>query len=163
MAIGRNDPCPCGSGKKYKRCCIRKDQEAKRVQRSMEWAQRVVGEPESPTPSEQPAPPPPDPEVEALNTLWTEFREQNYEGQITLFLETLDDEERMDDEMAFDMLSTIYGSTVEHDERDRFGVLVDMLRERLPEVYAQSAPYCLNWRITNALVAGRFDIKAFRP
>jgi uncharacterized protein YecA (UPF0149 family) len=21
QAIGRNDPCPCGSGKKYKRCC----------------------------------------------------------------------------------------------------------------------------------------------
>ena len=21
--IGRNDPCPCGSGKKYKRCCGR--------------------------------------------------------------------------------------------------------------------------------------------
>jgi hypothetical protein len=20
--IGRNDPCPCGSGRKYKRCCI---------------------------------------------------------------------------------------------------------------------------------------------
>jgi len=24
--IGRNDPCPCGSGKKYKNCCLRKDQ-----------------------------------------------------------------------------------------------------------------------------------------
>ena len=22
--IGRNDPCPCGSGKKYKQCCMRK-------------------------------------------------------------------------------------------------------------------------------------------
>ncbi len=22
--IGRNDPCPCGSGKKYKQCCINK-------------------------------------------------------------------------------------------------------------------------------------------
>ena len=22
--IGRNDPCPCGSGKKYKKCCIDK-------------------------------------------------------------------------------------------------------------------------------------------
>ncbi|MBN1854905.1 MAG: SEC-C domain-containing protein [Pirellulales bacterium] len=22
--IGRNDPCPCGSGKKYKQCCLRK-------------------------------------------------------------------------------------------------------------------------------------------
>ena len=21
--IGRNDPCPCGSGKKYKKCCGR--------------------------------------------------------------------------------------------------------------------------------------------
>lgn len=24
----RNDPCPCGSGKKYKNCCLRKDVEA---------------------------------------------------------------------------------------------------------------------------------------
>ncbi|MBW2430077.1 MAG: SEC-C domain-containing protein, partial [Deltaproteobacteria bacterium] len=22
--IGRNEPCPCGSGKKYKRCCLTK-------------------------------------------------------------------------------------------------------------------------------------------
>jgi len=25
--IGRNDPCPCGSGKKYKNCCMNKDQQ----------------------------------------------------------------------------------------------------------------------------------------
>ncbi|MCQ2422555.1 MAG: SEC-C domain-containing protein [Lachnospiraceae bacterium] len=25
--IGRNDPCPCGSGKKYKNCCMRKEQQ----------------------------------------------------------------------------------------------------------------------------------------
>lgn len=24
--VGRNDPCPCGSGKKYKQCCISKKQ-----------------------------------------------------------------------------------------------------------------------------------------
>lgn len=24
MKIGRNDPCPCGSGKKYKHCCLNK-------------------------------------------------------------------------------------------------------------------------------------------
>ncbi len=22
--VGRNDPCPCGSGKKYKQCCMKK-------------------------------------------------------------------------------------------------------------------------------------------
>lgn len=24
--VGRNDPCPCGSGKKYKACCLLKEQ-----------------------------------------------------------------------------------------------------------------------------------------
>ncbi len=28
LVPGRNDPCNCGSGKKYKRCCLRKDQGA---------------------------------------------------------------------------------------------------------------------------------------
>jgi hypothetical protein len=26
MNVGRNDPCPCGSGKKYKRCCLNSTQ-----------------------------------------------------------------------------------------------------------------------------------------
>jgi hypothetical protein len=26
---GRNDPCPCGSGKKYKRCCAAKHQHSR--------------------------------------------------------------------------------------------------------------------------------------
>ncbi len=34
--IGRNEPCPCGSGKKYKHCCIEKDQE--RLRHSTEIA-----------------------------------------------------------------------------------------------------------------------------
>lgn len=29
--IGRNDACPCGSGKKYKRCCLAKDEDAERA------------------------------------------------------------------------------------------------------------------------------------
>jgi hypothetical protein len=24
MSVGRNDPCPCSSGKKYKQCCLNK-------------------------------------------------------------------------------------------------------------------------------------------
>jgi hypothetical protein len=29
--IGRNEECGCGSGKKYKKCCIRKDEKAERI------------------------------------------------------------------------------------------------------------------------------------
>ena len=31
--IGRNAPCPCGSGKKYKKCCLSADEEAARRSR----------------------------------------------------------------------------------------------------------------------------------
>lgn len=30
IKLGRNDPCHCGSGKKYKKCCLRADEEAAR-------------------------------------------------------------------------------------------------------------------------------------
>ncbi len=40
--IGRNDPCPCGSGKKYKKCCMEKDQE--RLQESSSVAGLTVEE-----------------------------------------------------------------------------------------------------------------------
>ncbi len=29
--LGRNDPCHCGSGRKYKHCCLAKDEEAARA------------------------------------------------------------------------------------------------------------------------------------
>jgi uncharacterized protein YchJ len=42
---GRNAPCPCGSGKKYKQCCLAKEQElantakpyAGAVERAVDW------------------------------------------------------------------------------------------------------------------------------
>jgi hypothetical protein len=40
--IGRNEPCPCGSGKKYKKCCFEKDQE--RLRRSSDIAGVTVEE-----------------------------------------------------------------------------------------------------------------------
>ncbi len=40
--IGRNDPCPCGSGSKYKRCCFGKDQQ--RLQMSTDVAAKGARE-----------------------------------------------------------------------------------------------------------------------
>jgi tetratricopeptide (TPR) repeat protein len=34
IKIGRNDPCHCGSGQKYKRCCQEKDETAERAARA---------------------------------------------------------------------------------------------------------------------------------
>jgi tetratricopeptide (TPR) repeat protein len=35
---GRNDPCPCGSGKKYKQCCLAKDEAAASAARAAQAA-----------------------------------------------------------------------------------------------------------------------------
>jgi hypothetical protein len=37
--IGRNDPCHCGSGKKYKKCCEAKDQTKEHSQIEKQWTQ----------------------------------------------------------------------------------------------------------------------------
>lgn len=29
MSVGRNDPCPCGSGRKYKKCCLAREEAAR--------------------------------------------------------------------------------------------------------------------------------------
>ncbi len=41
VEIGRNDPCHCGSGKKYKKCCQAKDQEATHEVIEKQWQENV--------------------------------------------------------------------------------------------------------------------------
>jgi len=45
-------------------------------------------------------------------------------------------------------------------ERNRFDAPVESLREQRPQVYAEEAHYCLQWRIANALVPGRSEVIA---
>jgi len=53
--IGRNDPCHCGSGRKYKQCCLAKDEAAERAAR----AKATEKESSAPEPEAQRAAPPP--------------------------------------------------------------------------------------------------------
>jgi hypothetical protein len=46
--IGRNEPCPCGSGKKYKKCCLRKHEKIKDLLRGSVEFQEPEAEEEGP-------------------------------------------------------------------------------------------------------------------
>ena len=39
---GRNDPCPCGSGNKYKKCCLAKEEAVEREQLAEAEAKRAA-------------------------------------------------------------------------------------------------------------------------
>jgi len=56
LRIGRNDPCHCGSGKKYKKCCMNKDKEAAQAEQAARQA-AAIPPPLSPVPT-LPDPPP---------------------------------------------------------------------------------------------------------
>ena len=43
--IGRNDLCPCGSGKKYKKCCLASDEAAARAARPVQPAAAPARQP----------------------------------------------------------------------------------------------------------------------
>jgi hypothetical protein len=152
MSPGRNDPCYCGSGKKYKKCCLSKDERARKNEEAESAG--TPTDPQSRTGREA-RKRESDPLVEDWQARWREFREADYEDQIALFLRTLDDPELMDAEMAFEMLNEIFRASAERQERDRFDELVRRLQERRPDVYVKEKSFFLKWRITNALVAGR--------
>src|SRR5947209_1516454 len=118
MKAGRNDPCPCGSGKKFKNCCLRKDQQTTAGQQVA-----FVPPPSEPAkrhrfPSELPRPRPPAPlapprvsrpepparpltPAEAREKArWEEFTSQVGEDQVAVFLKTLGDKKMMPGETA---------------------------------------------------------------
>lgn len=43
VRFGRNDPCPCDSGRKYKRCCLAAEEERRRFGVSERGAERTNG------------------------------------------------------------------------------------------------------------------------
>jgi hypothetical protein len=51
--LGRNDPCHCGSGRKYKQCCLDKDEEAARAASATSAAAAAD---EAPASTPEPAP-----------------------------------------------------------------------------------------------------------
>ncbi len=55
-SLGRNDPCHCGSGRKYKQCCLAKDEAAEREARAkaVEEAPSAASEPAQAPPGAAP-------------------------------------------------------------------------------------------------------------
>ncbi len=159
MYIGRNDPCPCGSGKEYQNCCLAKDEGEAQINELNQSAPSATP-PDAEVDYEIPdVPPVPyDPRAEAWEARWQEFRLSNYESRIDLFTRTLDEPELMDEELAHEMLNELFSQAEARNQRDRFDELTETLRTKLPEVYEKNVKWMIDWRINNAITQGRHDI-----
>ncbi len=99
-----------------------------------------------------------DPLLLKWDAIWNEFMSQHGEAREAVFLRTLDDPELMSDDAAFEMLSVLHDDAAAQGERERFARMVQILAERRPEVYQESADSYISWQLMDALAEGRSDV-----
>ncbi len=158
--IGRNNPCPCGSGKKYKKCCLHKDEAKRREEQAAKApGQGIAPDPPNGSLSElKTAASARDPLLEKQDALFDEFQSQGYEQRIDIFLGAIDEPGVMDAGLAFEMLSRIFDETAVNNDQARFNDLLEALQRKLPKVYVKNEAYCLDWWISNALALNQPEV-----
>ncbi len=72
MSVGRNEPCPCGSGKKYKKCCFKSDQVSQKLADTRRDANEILTEDTS------------------IYTLWSEWRQARESVDFNFLYDLLD-------------------------------------------------------------------------
>ena len=122
MTSKRNDPCPCGSGKKYKHCCRKADLARERAEKAEQQAAlrnppapaaHNVSAPvnDAPAVANAPAvvkePEEVDPELERLNQLYEEFDEATY-AERKAILRSAIEEKALDGELAFEFFNELF-------------------------------------------------------
>jgi len=135
--VGRNDPCPCGSGVKYKYCCINKPSDASSTSSSA----APTTETESST-------------LSLAEQAYEEFESADYEGKRVLLEDLIGDAERLDSENAFHMINALAPLAIEQGDADWVADLITRLEEEQPETYAAERPYLFHRHLEAAAATG---------
>ena len=158
---GRNDPCPCGSGKKYKKCCWAKDKAVQQANHAVvlkppvtksvqnEWVETDLPPLFPPKKSESE----PYPLMEQFDTFWEAFEDAPYEERWQLLDELLVNQpELLEGELIFETGDMLFGQVVEKDDIERFSRFLNQIETIAPEAYQAELAYILDWRIQMALL-----------
>ena len=159
--VGRNDVCPCGSGKKYKHCHMRTDREAAQ-QAEMEAAQRaeeerltqlrekaaaarqqekgVLASSDGFEDEEKAI----DPALAYLNELWEAFEEAEGDRKWEICQSAIVDQ-LMDDEQVFEFFIVLHRDALQRGLESRFVQLVAQLRQHCFAAYQEEIAYLFAW------------------
>ncbi len=134
--IGRNDPCPCASGKKYKKCCMESDR-----QRDTKDEDFSIDEFESPNPFME------------RDSLDHGFHTSDFKGKIALLKDCLAAPPE-DDGMLLEWYLDVADSAESEADLILFDECVKLFSVSLPKLYSDCIPYILNKRLKVALKFG---------
>jgi len=155
MKISRNNPCPCGSGKKYKKCCLPKETQAAAQKIKTE---RVIDNEQ--THERQPAATNTEVEVDEdpidskYQQFWEAFNTANFEQKANLIKKAFDDTALMNSEDVLDLFNGLESSSTSTIERQIYQVLVDQFKISSPDLYQEIISSLLSTCVNHALIDG---------
>lgn len=158
MKIGRNDPCPCGSGRKYKKCCLEKE-EIEALGRQASREEEVHAQGAADLFSDLPANERDYREKEdsysaeiaaGQDAFFEEFDSADFDAKAGL-LEGIMDSDITTNDFAYDLFKMLNSDAENPFQRFRHYELVRRLKDVSPIVYEKEAPYLLSDCIENAL------------
>jgi hypothetical protein len=129
---GRNDPCPCESGKKYKKCCLTKDEALARA---------------APAVARSPAPLP----IDAAHDVFPRAPARSLEAELAEARSYADPSRPLDPEFAVDELSGVVERLIKAGRAAEARALLAEIEPHQTEAFQLNAPYVALWRMECAL------------
>ena len=170
--IGRNQPCHCGSSKKYKKCCLKKDQEARpsvtlpppprdlALEEPWEdWEDDFEPDLEDEDLFDDSSEEVDDPEYQRWRAFWSAFRQGSLDEKLTMAREAIEGEAVLEGDLAFDLYAEVEEKLQQARRADEAEALLDLIETRHPDAYQEERSWFLLWRVENALLLDR-DLSA---
>jgi len=147
---GRNEPCPCGSGKKYKKCCLNKDQAEQRAQRE---AQKLLPPASADAWREEP-----DEWDEAheweedpyMKELYSRFDTADFAERLAIFREMMSQNQGTADDL-FDIFAVLQESATDDTARRKLNNILVELRRQRPDCWEDNLGFYVHSFLANAL------------
>jgi hypothetical protein len=129
---GRNEPCHCGSGKKYKKCCLAKDEALERA---------------APAVARSPAPLP----IDSPHDAFPRAPAPSLEAELAEARSYADPSRRLDPEFAVEELSGVVERLTKGGRAAEARALLAEIEPHQTEAFQENAAYVALWRLECAL------------
>lgn len=163
--IGRNDQCHCGSGKKYKKCCIDKDQAEWRAQHEEEMRKNVAYE-DRPSYCYQKG----DEDELPEEDFWdegldekirrdfiAEFDQLEFSDRVVYLANMLEAKDELIPYVAFEIFDKMQSAADNGIRREQVNNCINLMRTAFPEVFLSDVVFYARWYIVNNLAAGNYE------
>lgn len=152
--IGRNDLCPCGSGKKHKKCCMDKDLEERHVQHAPDTDSDEEDAPLALPLSDDMAI---DESENWDESFWENYIMADFDEK-TAMIDGLCQTPSFDDaDLVFEVFNELNDETGTPERRTAFASMVRLLKETHRDLYEHEAGYLLDYCVSHAVIDRKED------